>query len=56
MAVSTSDLKGADFEGRVFLTFNGWWGASAETKLVLPTKGARTHRFKVRRDYVRCAF
>ena len=46
MVITTSDLKGAEFEGKVFLTFNGWWGTSSETKVLPPTKGARMHKFK----------
>lgn len=46
--VSTSDLNGAEFEGKVFVTLSGWWGTTKDIRLISKTnkKGQGSHAFK----------
>ena len=45
---STSDLNGAEFEGKVFITLSGWWGTTKDIQLISKTnkKGQGSHSFK----------
>eukprot|EP00798_Chlamydomonas_sp_ICE-L_P008862 gene8862-3748_t len=45
VTVLTSEAKGADFEGEVFITFKGMWGSSSETKLV-SAGGSSSYKFQ----------
>lgn len=41
--VATSELRGADFDGDVFVSISGWWGSTSETRLV--KGGTKRHIF-----------
>ena len=32
LAVHTTDVKGADFQGAAYVTLSGWWGTSKEVR------------------------
>ncbi|KAJ9531527.1 hypothetical protein QJQ45_015008 [Haematococcus lacustris] len=44
VVMNTSDLKGADYEGMVYLTLNGWYGSTREMLLVNKPR-AKSHFF-----------